>query len=136
MFERQLFTLLIVIFSIFYNLNHVYALCCTEDIIVNFACHIKDTNVPNSIFSGWSDGKWSCRVHICKDGTTISPLGYCGVGGCNFFGCNCSDGCKTNVDDSKEEALRLFKEKYHVEEAVHGRWVFRKIEELKDKFTG
>jgi len=30
----------------------------------------------------------------CRDGSGASP--YCGVGNCNFFGCNCAGGCRGN----------------------------------------
>lgn len=34
----------------------------------------------------------SCQKTICKDGTVTR--GYCGVGTCNLFGCNCDGGCR------------------------------------------
>lgn len=34
----------------------------------------------------------NCLITVCKNGK--KPYGtYCGVGGCNVFGCNCDGGC-------------------------------------------
>lgn len=30
----------------------------------------------------------------CVDGTSRAALGYCAVGKCNIFGCNCDGGCR------------------------------------------
>ncbi|EDW25428.1 GL26589 [Drosophila persimilis] len=34
---------------------------------------------------------------ICGDGQMVVGA-YCGVGGCNVFGCNCSGGCRKKSD--------------------------------------
>lgn len=132
-FQWQFIAVSIAVFLIIHNRNSVNAECCNRDIIVSFPCG--DNKVNNSFpFGLWGIGKWSCRAHICNDGVTISPIGYCGIGDCNIIGCNCKGGCRTNSkENSTEEALRLFKEKYQVKEAQHGRWILKKIGKLKNK---
>lgn len=132
-FECQFIAVSIFVYLIIHNRSSVNAECCTQDIVVSFPC--EDNNVEYSFpFGWWGNGKWSCRAHICNDGATISPIGYCGIGDCNIIGCQCDGGCRTNSkDNSAEEALRLFKEKYQVKEAHHGRWILKKIKKLKNK---
>lgn len=129
----QLILVLIVIFLNIHKGSSVNAECCIPDIVVSFPC--EDNNIKHSFrFGWWGKGKWSCRVHICNDGVTISPIGYCGIGDCNIIGCKCEGGCKINSkNNSTEEALRLFKEKYQVKEAQHGRWILKKIGKFKNK---
>lgn len=54
------------------------------------------------------------RVRICPDGSVMGFYDkYCGVGRCNMFGCHCDGGCKHNSKgDSREEAIRLYREKH------------------------
>lgn len=46
---------------------------------------------------------------ICYDGREYEGF-YCGIKGCNMFGCNCEGGCHRNSKGyDKKEALRLHK---------------------------
>lgn len=50
--------------------------------------------------------QYNCYKYLCYDGTEATY--YCGVGGCNIFGCNCAGGCRQGTPES---AKRLFLEK-------------------------
>lgn len=57
--------------------------------------------------------KDKCYSRICPDTKLLvsSILGtYCGVGDCNFFGCNCDGGCRTGKDEI--EVIKWFAEKF------------------------
>lgn len=45
---------------------------------------------------------------LCADGT-VAPLFFCGIGRCNWFGCECNGGCRQNsYGYDHEEAKRLY----------------------------
>lgn len=73
----------------------VNADCCPKKGVVTIKCQDTDKKI----------------VLICMDGTTASPLGYCGNGDCNVFGCNCDGGCRSNPSNTFEEAVKLTGEK-------------------------
>lgn len=137
MVHRALPTILILIFVITHSLNQVNALCCTDDIVVYFACSFFDNPVPNSfIYGWWGNGKWACRTKICKDGSTFSTFRNCGIGSCDMFGCNCEGGCKTNSEGNgtgaTDKALNLFRKKYKINEIAHGKWILKQIKKIVD----
>mmetsp|Transcript_30040 Transcript_30040/g.26528 ORF Transcript_30040/g.26528 Transcript_30040/m.26528 type:complete len:167 (-) Transcript_30040:66-566(-) len=81
-----------------------------------------------------------CR---CCEDCTITHHAYCGVGGCNFFGCNCDGGCRTGpgracgtrrliedeTSDAKLSEMEIFAE---VDEDMNGKISF---DELKNWYN-
>lgn len=64
-----------------------------------------------------------CREQMCRDGTRA--YGFCGVGSCNAFGCDCDGGCRTNnLGGDWDEAERLFA-RYYGKEIVTIQWSSR-----------
>lgn len=50
---------------------------------------------------------------ICADGTRVGSSAYCGVGRCNFLGCDCDGGCRHNSEgDTRSGAVRMYKKIY------------------------
>lgn len=69
---------------------------------------IGGAHTMNAAFLGY------CEAEICGDGEVVSGT-YCGVGGCNIFGCNCDGGCK------RGNPGRNFVQKYgHITKDVYG----------------
>lgn len=55
-----------------------------------------------------------CRSDICYDGTILKG-GYCSVGSCNGYGCDCEGGCRRNSKGFQMgEAKKLFERRYGV----------------------
>lgn len=59
----------------------------------------------------WDEGygRLRCVTRICPDGETHGffkgVFGYCGVGSCNIFGCNCDDGCRMGIDGNPDKGF-------------------------------
>lgn len=52
---------------------------------------------------------------ICLDGEPVGAGVYCGVSGCNMFGCNCDGGCRRgpNFEENKGRAIQIYNKKYN-----------------------
>lgn len=66
-----------------------------------------------------------CVTHFCEDGSETKSF-RCGVGKCNYFGCNCKGGCRKSNGTSLEETAKSWRE-------AHG-LLIRKEHHLKGKF--
>lgn len=105
MFKSTIFHVNFMIFLIF--IHKTNAICCAAPFVVSHFCRDVPGEKANNSYDGICDSK------ICMDGKPISGY-FCGKGACNMFGCNCDDGCLTNYLNTKEEAVRLFVNKYYV----------------------
>lgn len=132
--QRILDQLLIIVVVVFVSINRTSAICCRETLEVHFVCK---EGVPHSIpHHIWLDGRISCKVNICRDGTvTASFFGSCGVNVCNPVGCGCNGGCKA-PDKPKEESLKEFKRVYKVQYAIVNDWHFNTIFESEKGTEG
>ena len=97
MFKNHWITVVcIVLIDVMLFVHQTEAECCKTDLFVRHNC-----------INYW------CYSYICPDGTLLYRRNHCGVGACNFFGCNCDGGCRRNSKGfDKEEAQRLFLERY------------------------
>lgn len=65
-----------------------------------------------------------CRETMCRDGSRANGE-FCGVGQCNYIGCDCEGGCLTNsMGGDWMEAERIFAENYG-KETIPLRWSSR-----------
>lgn len=87
---------LIVIIS---QMKPTHAECCRFVGRVFFPCY--DQGSPQI-----------CKSKICMDGSVLNNKYYCGVGGCNIFGCRCDGGCRKNAPNNLQTAVKLWEEKH------------------------
>lgn len=78
--------------------------CCKNHIKLLHECD-KDVPHQNQDFYG-------CNSDVCLDGTVTTK--YCGVGECDWEGCNCEGGCRQG---SKNQLIEVFKARYNIEQA-------------------
>ncbi len=51
---------------------------------------------------------------LCADGTAAAP--FCGIGKCDDKGCNCEEGCRTDMDFGDENTEEDHQEHEHPEQ--------------------
>ena len=87
------FVILCAIFLTICFICGVESECCKKDIYIVYepkdaydCSDIEDGSPANTYFLP------KCIVLVCGDGRNHRGT-FCGIGSCNFFGCNCQDGC-------------------------------------------
>lgn len=89
-----------IIFLTFYQ--EIEGECCHDSINIKYKCK----------FLGAIDSV--CQEAVCFDGELKGNYGYCGVGSCNLFGCNCDGGCRKGTWQSAVENFKRLHPDYVV----------------------
>lgn len=104
------FFLFITIFSLFFTSSD--SICC-QGTQIRFSSRRKHCHyygAETDYYNPTNDSKIiedtrKCHMLMCKDGRPVEGY-FCGNGPCNWFGCQCQDGCRQG------SGIVNFKKKY------------------------